>query len=144
MEPIVVEFDVSAPPEHAFHIWTDRCAMWWPKSHSMSQADGFDVVFEPRVGGRVYERGADGAEYEWGEVSIWDPPHRLEYLWHIFLDRGKATTVSVTFTPTASGTAVRLENSGFEVFGDLAEERAGRVGGAWQSLTAGYRQAVPE
>lgn len=108
----------------------------------MSQSDDFDVVFEPHVGGRVYERGADGVEYEWGEVTVWEPPRRLDYLWHIFLDRHQATTVTVTFTPTDSGTSVRLENSGFEVFGDGAEERAGRVGGAWETLTARYREAL--
>jgi uncharacterized protein YndB with AHSA1/START domain len=108
----------------------------------MSQSDDFDVVFEPEVGGRVYERGADGVEYEWGEVTVWEPPRRLDYLWHIFLDRDQATTVTVTFTPTDSGTSVRLENSGFEVFGDRAEERAGRVGDAWEDLAARYREAL--
>ena len=137
--PIVVEFDVDASVERAFQVWTERCAMWWPRSHSMSQADGFAVVFEPHVGGRVYERGADGVEREWGEVTVWDPPHRVEFLWHIFLDRDKATNVSVTFIPGASGTTVRLENSGFEVFGDAAPERTERVGGAWQGIIAEYR-----
>ena len=108
----------------------------------MSQTEGFEVVFEPRVGGRVYERGADGAEFEWGEVTVWDPPHRLEYLWHVFLQRDRATTVSVTFTPAESGTTVRLENTGFEVFGDAAEERISRVGTAWTSLTAAYRDTL--
>lgn len=90
----------------------------------MSQADGFEVVFEPFVGGRVYERGPDGMEHEWGEIVVWDPPNRVEYSWHIFLDPERATRVSVTFTPGVSGTTVRLENSGFEVFGDRASERA--------------------
>lgn len=142
MDPIVIEFDVNAPVERAFQIWTERCAMWWPRSHSMSQADAFEVVFEPHVGGRVYERGPDGVEHEWGEVTGWDPPHRVEYLWHIFLDRDKATAVSVTFSPTDDGTRVRLENSGFEVFGDGAAERKGRVGGAWEGITQHYRDAV--
>jgi uncharacterized protein YndB with AHSA1/START domain len=74
-------------------------------------------------------------------VRVWDPPSRLEYLWHIFLDRDKATTVTVTFTPTGTGTRVRLENHGFEVFAD-AEERAKRVGSAWSTITDLYRGVV--
>ena len=50
---------------------------------------------------------------------MWEPPRRVEYWWHIFLDRDKATKVSVSFTPGVAGTSVRLENSGFEVFGDV-------------------------
>lgn len=135
MDPIVLEFEVRVSPEHAFKTWTESCASWWPRSHCMSQADDFDVVFEPRAGGRIYERGPDGTEYEWGEVTIWEAPHRLEYLWHIFLEPDRATTVSVSFVPTATGTRVTLVNSGFEVFGDAAEERMGRVGSAWGGIT---------
>jgi uncharacterized protein YndB with AHSA1/START domain len=142
MDPIVVEFDVTATVEHAFRMWTDECTLWWPRSHIMSQADGFQVVFEPFAGGRVYESGVDGEEHEWGEVTIWDPPHRVEYWWHIFLDRDKATKVNVTFTASNGATTVRLVNSGFEVFGDGAEDRMDRVGGAWSGITQQYREAI--
>lgn len=142
MEPIVLEFEVQASPEHAFKTWTEECAIWWPRSHCMSQSDGFDVVFEPFVGGRIYERGADGVEYEWGEITVWDAPGRLEYRWHIFLGADKATLVQVTFTDSEDGTRVRLENSGFEVFGDGADERKGRVGSAWKGITGHYRTVI--
>lgn len=142
MDPIVIEFEVRATPEHAFGTWTEQCALWWPPSHCMSQADGFDVVFEPFVGGRIYERGPDGTEFDWGEVIAWDRPHRLEYRWHIFLEPQKATTVEVTFTGSDEGTIVRLENTGFEVFGHGAEERKGRVGSAWAGITGHYREVV--
>jgi uncharacterized protein YndB with AHSA1/START domain len=143
MTPIIIEFDVRADPGHAFSTWTDRCGMWWPPSHSMSGAPGFEVVFEPRVGGRIYEVGVDGSEHEWGEVTEWDPPNRLTYRWHIFLDRERATDVVITFTPSEAGTTVRLENSGFEVFGDGREERAGRVGDAWRGILDRYGAAFP-
>lgn len=142
MEPIVVEFEVSATPEHAFSMWTERCALWWPRSHSMSQAHGFDVVFEPFPGGRIYETGPDGESHDWGEVIAWEPPRRLEYRWHIFLEPEKATQVTVTFDDAGDGTMVRLENSGFEVFGDGASERQERVGTAWVDITQLYREGI--
>lgn len=141
MDPVFLEFEVEASVESAFATWTERANVWWPRSHSMSQSDGFQVVFEPRVGGRIYERSPDGTEHEWGEITVWKPPERVEYRWHIFLGPDKATDVSVTFTPTDGGTTVRLENSGFEVFGDSAAERAPRVAGAWGSITQDYRDA---
>ena len=142
MDPIVIEFEVNASVDHAFEVWTKRCTLWWPRSHTMSDADGFEVVFEPFVGGRVFERGVDNEEYTWGEITAWDPPHRVAYMWHIFLDRHKATSVSVTFTPGDRGTTVRLENGGFEVFGDGASERQGRVGEAWTGIIQHYRDTV--
>lgn len=108
----------------------------------MSGDEGFDVVFEPEPGGRVYEVGVDGAEYDWGTVHIWKPPHRLRYSWHIFLEPSRATVVDVTFTGTDEGTVVRLENGGFDVFGDGAAERSGRVGSAWATITHEFRQAL--
>ena len=144
MEPIVIEFDVSAAPEHAYATWTQRCGMWWPATHSVGQAEGFEVVFEPIVGGRIFERTAEGIEHEWGTVTRWEPPHLVSYRWHIFLPPDRATEVSVTFTPTDVGTRVRVENVGFEIFGDGAEERMVRVGGAWGSITDRYRLAVGE
>lgn len=141
-DPIVLEFEVEAAPAHAFDVWTRLGGSWWPPSHSMSQSDDFDVVFEPFEGGRIYEMGPDGSEYDWGEVVIWEPPHRLEYLWHIFLDPEKATRVSVRFEPAKGATIVHLENSGFEVFGSGEAERRQRVGSAWSGITEHYRQAV--
>ena len=69
MKPIVVEFEVKADVDHAFSVWTERSTLWWPPSHSMSQTDGFEVVFEPFAGGRIYEQGPDGTEHEWGEAE---------------------------------------------------------------------------
>lgn len=141
-EPIVVELEVRAPVAHAFDVWTARCGTWWPRSHTVSGSDQLEIVFEPFVGGRVFEKAPDGTEHEWGEVLRWDPPNRLEYLWHIFVDRDKATHVTVTFTESAQGSIVRLENSGFEVFGEAAEERIPRVGSSWSSIIGQYADSI--
>jgi uncharacterized protein YndB with AHSA1/START domain len=95
----------------------------------------------PFIGGRVYERGADGQEHDWGEITVWDPPHRVEYLWHIFLAREKATKVGLTFTPAEQGTLVRLENTGFGIFDDGAPERIDRVQDARAGITRQFREA---
>ena len=39
-----------------------------------------------RPGGQIYETSA-GVKHAWGEVTVWEPPRRLAYLWHLGRDR---------------------------------------------------------
>ena len=143
MEPIVVEFDVRATPEHAFDVWTSKPSIWWPRSHTVTQDQDLTVVFEPFPGGRIYERGSDGAEHDWGEVLRWEPPVRVGYLWHLFFDRSEATEITVTFTALEEGSRVRLEQTGFEKLGDVVgPERRRRTSHAWLEVTGFYRESL--
>lgn len=135
MEPLIVEFTVSASPHHAFEVWAVRPALWWPKSHTVSKAADLAIVFEGHPGGRIYERTGDGTEHVWGEITAWDPPHRLSYTWHLFFDRAEATFVEVTFTSIGSGTDVRIEQSGWESLGADGPGRRTNTGQAWGALT---------
>ncbi len=60
--PLRFTLELNCPPGHAFEVWTARASLWWPKAHTMSGETGLEVVFEPRVGGHVYDRGVDGSE----------------------------------------------------------------------------------
>jgi hypothetical protein len=143
MEPIVVEFEVMTSPQHAFDVWTSRPSMWWPRSHTVTQDPDLTVVFEGFAGGRIYERGSDGSEHEWGEILVWEPPLRVDYLWHLFFERSEATEISVTFTETDNGSRVRLVQTGFEKLGDeIGAERRRRTDHAWLEVTGFYRSAL--
>jgi len=101
--------------------------------------DPDSVVFEPYVGGRIVERGLDGGEHVWGEVTGWDPPHGLTFRWHLFFDVEEATAVSIVFEPQPAGTRIRLEQSGFDALGVRgAQRREGNVEG-WAVTTAAFR-----
>ncbi len=63
--PLRLSFDVACDPERAFRLWTAEIARWWPGDHTVT-GDPELVVIEDGVGGRIYERGADGTEHEWG------------------------------------------------------------------------------
>jgi uncharacterized protein YndB with AHSA1/START domain len=110
--PIEIEFEVACSPEHAFDTWANKTSTWWPRSHSMTSAPGLVVAFEPRPGGRIFERTPDGAEHDWGEVVAWEPPNRLAYLWHLGSDRGRATEVDISFAGDASATTVTITHRG--------------------------------
>lgn len=143
MKPLVVEFKVDASLKHAFEVWTERPSLWWPRSHTTTKDPAAQIVFEPFVGGRIYERGADGTEYDWGEILEWDPPARVRYLWHLFFPRNEATEVAVTFTGAEDGTQVRLEQSGFERLGEpVGTERRTRTNQAWTAITGLYADAL--
>jgi hypothetical protein len=143
MEPIVVEFDVMTSPQHAFDVWTSKPSMWWPRSHTLTQDPDLTVVFEGFAGGRIYERESDGSEHEWGEILVWEPPLRVDYLWHLFFERSEATEISVTFTEIDNGSRVRLVQTGFEKLGDeVGTERRRRTNHAWLEVTGFYRSAL--
>ena len=136
-DTLVVEFDVRAPVERAFAVWTERAGVWWPKGHTVS-GDPDSVRFEPRVGGRIVERARDGAEHVWGEVTAWDAPSRIEFLWHLFFDRTQATRVALTFSDQGATTRVRLEQSGFAALGEAGAVRRDRTLLSWGTVTSAY------
>ena len=90
VEPLRFAFDVECPLEDAFDLWTRRTSMWWPRSHTVTGERGVQVIFEARPGGRIFERTADGHEVEWGEITVWEPPRRLGYIWYIRTNRADA------------------------------------------------------
>jgi uncharacterized protein YndB with AHSA1/START domain len=141
IEPLVHEFTVACPPEHAFAIWAERTTLWWPASHSVSGAPEA-VVFEPRAGGRIYERAPDGAEHEWGRVTAWEPPRRLAYSWHLRQDRGDATDVEITFAAAPEGTAVAIVHSGWERLGAKGPAARERNTRGWAGLLPHYVAAA--
>jgi uncharacterized protein YndB with AHSA1/START domain len=77
-----VSVTVPAPPAEAFWVYAERQIEWQPPGH-LTVKDPESVTLEPWVGGRYYERGADGTEIVRGTVAEWDPPRRLAVTWRI-------------------------------------------------------------
>jgi len=143
IEPIRLSFDVACPVAHAFDVWTRRIAAWWPVDHSVSGEPDLAVILEPRVGGRIFERLASGVEHDWGEITTWDPPSRLGYLWHLRRDRADATEVEVRFVDRGDATTrVEIEHRGWERLGAGGEEWRDRNRGGWATLLPHYVAAA--
>src|ERR1700721_1114563 len=121
-EPLRLSFEVGWPAEQARVGWTAGVGRWCRRDHTMSGAPE-RVVLQAGVGGKIYERAADGTEHEWGEVTVWQPPTRLTYLWYLGRDKTDTTEVEIRFHPqSAEQTRVDIEHRGWE--------RAGQQGGA--------------
>jgi uncharacterized protein YndB with AHSA1/START domain len=134
IEPIRLAFEVDCPPAHAFDVWTDRIARWWPADHSVTGEPGLAIVLEERAGGRIFERTAAGVEHEWGEVTVWEPPSRLVYLWYLRRDRTDATEVEIRFIGRGPTTLVEIEHRGWEALGAKAEIWRDRNHAGWATL----------
>lgn len=67
---IEAETKINRPPEVVFEALTTGLDKWWPHR----SRDGARIVYEPRVGGRLYEDWGNGAGLSYGEVIQYDPP----------------------------------------------------------------------
>jgi uncharacterized protein YndB with AHSA1/START domain len=139
IEPIRLSFDVACPADRAFEIWTARIGQWWPADHTVTGEESLAVVLEGRPGGRIFERTTGGVEHDWGEVTIWEPPSRLGYLWHLRRDRQDATEVEIRFVGVeASLTRIEIEHRGWERLGAEGESWRDRNYGGWSTLLPHY------
>jgi uncharacterized protein YndB with AHSA1/START domain len=98
------------------------------------------MVFEPRAGGHVYDRGTDGSECRWARVLAYEPPNRVVFSWDINLqwqietDPGRTSEIEVRFVAEApERTRVELEHRHLERHGDGWETMSRAVGseGGW-------------
>ena len=114
-EPIVHSVWIDCPSDDAFHLFTERFAEWWPlEAHSINKDDAEHCAIEPWVGGRIFERTVDGDEEEWGSVTRWEPPGRLEFTWHPGRPEDPIETIEIDFQVEADGTRVTLTHRGWD------------------------------
>lgn len=142
--------DVQAPREVAWRVFTEKMGTWWPLAmYKIGKTAAVDVVIEPRVGGRWYERGDDGSTCDWGHVAAWEPTTRLVLYWEISADWRHdptlKTEVEVRFVSDgANATRVELEHRRFDLYGARAEEmrKVFDTEGDWGRLLAMFAAAT--
>jgi uncharacterized protein YndB with AHSA1/START domain len=129
---VVVEREMPHPPEKLWRALTQPHLIeeWLMKND-----------FAPQVGHRFKLRG------EWGgvldcEVLVVEPNKELAYTWnHVHDDAAfnLQSTVTFTLTPTAAGTRLRMEQSGFR------PDQRQAFGGArtgWEQMLAKLEQVL--
>ena len=131
---------VEAPVERAFSVFTEDFGSFKPPEHNMLGVEIAETVFEPRVGGHLYDRGIDGSECRWARVLAYEPPHRLVISWDISpqwqieTDLEKTSEVEVRFISEApERTRVELEHRNLDRHGEGWEAEREGVGseGGW-------------
>jgi uncharacterized protein YndB with AHSA1/START domain len=148
--PITGSATVALPVDRAFRMFTEGFTAWWPHKYHIGQADVAEILLEPQVGGRWYERGVDGSECDWGRVLAWEPPGRVVFTWQISgtwqfdPDPDRASEIEVLFVEDEpQQTRVEVEHRHFErLDGGQAIHDAIRGGGGWALLLDGYAKTT--
>jgi len=148
--PLTATLTINLPLEQTFRFFTESFNAWWPNQYHIGQSDIAEAVLEGRVGGRWYERGVDGSECDWGEVRVWEPPHRLVVTWQINgywqydPDPAHASEVEVRFTAGGPDqTVVDVVHGHLDRLVAGQELRDGITGGGgWISLLEQFATAA--
>jgi len=144
---------VEAPIERAFSVFTARFGDFKPAEHNLLGAPIAETVFEPRVGGHIYDRAVDGSECRWARVLVYEPPERVVFSWDISPhwqienDPDNTSEVEVRFiAETAQRTRLELEHRNIDRHGPGWEALGGAVGsdGGWPLYLDGYAALFAE
>jgi uncharacterized protein YndB with AHSA1/START domain len=142
---------VEAPVERAFDVFTQQMPSWWHPDHHILEGELAEMVFEPRVGGHVYDRATDGRECRWARVLAYEPPRRFVISWDIGLDwqieanPERASEIEVRFLPEGPArTRVELEHRNLERHGEGWEQMRAAVGSpeGWGSGLRRFAEAA--
>jgi uncharacterized protein YndB with AHSA1/START domain len=142
---------VDAPIERAFSFFTEGIGSWFPSEYNLLDTEIVERVFEPRVGGQVYDRGADGSECHWARVLAYEPPTRvviswdISPQWQIETDLEKTSEVEVRFIPDGPDrTRLELEHRNIDRHGEGWEQTRESVGGegGWPGCLRSFAERV--
>lgn len=137
--PVVVSIEVERSPAVAFARFTENLPEWWPvDGHSIGEDKVAALIVEGRLGGRIVERWHDGTQYSWATFTEWAPPHSFTMAWRPNPDPGPMTDVTVTFTPTQTGTLIELTHSGWERLGDGGGELRRNYETGWPKVMSAF------
>ena len=124
---------VNAPISEAFKVFTERFGDFKPREHNLLRAPIAETVFEPRVGGNIYDRAGDGTVCRWARILAYEPPDRVVFSWDISPQWQIETNPDLTsevevrfFAETTERTRVELEHRHID-----------RHGAGWESVRDG-------
>jgi uncharacterized protein YndB with AHSA1/START domain len=145
--------EVAVGIDRAFEVFTTEFDRIKPRAHNLLGEDIAETVLEPRAGGRLYDRGVNGATCDWGRVIDFDPPRRLllgwniSPYWQIEADTERTSEVEVTFRPIDDGhTRVELEHRHLDRHGEGWQDARGALehGEGWPLYLSRYVELLSE
>jgi uncharacterized protein YndB with AHSA1/START domain len=144
---------VDAPIARAFSVFTEQFDRIKPREHNLLGVEIAETVFEPREGGRIFDRGVDGSECHWARVLAYEPPDRIVFSWDISpqwqieTDHARTSEVEVRFVAeTLERTRVELEHRNLDRHGEGWEsERDGVASeGGWPLYLQRFAELIKD
>lgn len=114
---VLVALRVAASPEHAFDVFTREIHLWWRPQPMFRFTPGElgALAFEPCLDGRFTETAADGAVFEIGRITAWEPGSRLAFTWRqASFSADQVTDVDIRFEAVGAETRVSVEHHGWD------------------------------
>ena len=145
------EIVVDASIDRAFAVFVEQFGDFKPPEHNLLGAEIVETRFEPKVGGHIYDRAADGSECRWARVLVYEPPVRVVFSWDIGptwqleADESNASEVEVRFVAeTPARTRLELEHRNLDRHGPGWESLRDGVAdeGGWPLYLARYADVV--
>ena len=144
---------VPASPARAFDAFTQEIASWWRPNGLFQitpEGDG-ELRFEPGVDGRLVTRLSNGATFEIGRISVWEPGKRLVFLWRqASFSPEQSTEVEVLFEAAGEETRVSIEHRAWDTIPRRHVARHGfpehvtlqRVADWWRASLGAFKQRI--
>ena len=136
LPPVIKTIEVPCDQARAFDTFISHVDQWWPRDkNSVSAMQGEvakQIVMETEQGGKIYEVGFDDTIHDWGTVAVYQPHDLIELNWHIGMPAENASLVQIRFESLESNrTRVELTHTGWEAFGDKAEDMRNGYNDGW-------------
>lgn len=146
---------VPTDPARAFDVFTKEIAAWWRPNGLFRITERGDgrLAFDPGAGGRLYTTLDDGAEFEIGRISVWEPGRRLVFAWRqSSFAPEQSTEVEVCFEPVGDETRVSIEHRAWDTIPQKHAARHGlpepatlaRAADWWRASLAAFRETLAQ
>lgn len=143
------QITVDVPQARAFRVFTEQFDGIKPREYNLLETDIEETVFEPWVGGHIYDRGVDGSVCRWARVLTFEPHERfviswdITAQWQIETNPDRASEVEIRFVPVGDAqTRVELEHRHLERHGDGWQDYRAGVAGGWPVFLENFRALV--
>ncbi|MBZ0263468.1 SRPBCC domain-containing protein [bacterium] len=134
-----LSIEVAVPVEKLWYAITKGLNDWWPNSFRMG-GEGTPMIFEAKVGGRVYEDWGNDEGLLWGTIYTIKSNEMLQVSGELFPPYGGPATTYNTYKVSKTATGSKLDFSE-SILGAITEKTAMDLEEGWTYLIKGCLKA---
>ena len=133
---LAIDLEIEASPLRVFNAITHGVAIWWGRDYFESPEDAVDIVLEPRLGGKFFERWSLDPKSHDGALLGTVVAFKHAKLLRLRGTFGMGDTLIqglVEYELFASGHGTKL-NFNHQAFGQISDETKERSSTSWNDL----------
>ncbi len=143
---IDIQETINASPQRVFAALTTGIDIWWGDPYFENEAATKDIILEPKIAGRLYERWAMTGDKQGsllGIVTAINPPELLRLEGPFGLNSGAVVHGRVSFElkSTESGTLLQFNH---HAIGGIDQQLEVKYRSGWQDLIGRLKRLVEE